>query len=189
MPLPDPAPRKLLHTRTIICSGFEREDGLWDIEGHLTDVKTYSHLQRHGGRSREPGEHVHDMFIRMTVDLDMLIHDVVAVTDSGPYSVCGDITPNFKRLKGVTIGRGWRREIDARLGGVEGCTHIRELLGPVATTAFQATVAARDARTRGQPLTSKPYQIDSCHAYRDGGPAARERWPQLYADSKPADID
>ena len=33
MPLPAPAPRTLKHTRAIECTGYEREDGLWDIEG------------------------------------------------------------------------------------------------------------------------------------------------------------
>ena len=40
MPLPNPVPRKLMHTRAIECNGYEREDGLWDIEAHLTDTKT-----------------------------------------------------------------------------------------------------------------------------------------------------
>ena len=39
MPLPPPAPRDLKHTRTIVCQGYEREDGLWDIEARLTDTK------------------------------------------------------------------------------------------------------------------------------------------------------
>ena len=37
--LSDPAPRKPLHTRTIKCNGFIRDDALYDIEGHLVDVK------------------------------------------------------------------------------------------------------------------------------------------------------
>ena len=43
------------------------------------------------------------MWLRITIDLDMKVHDAEAVTDSGPYPHCGDITPNFKRLIGVTI--------------------------------------------------------------------------------------
>ena len=40
MPLTNPAPRKLMHTRAIDCKGYERADGLWDIEAHLVDTKT-----------------------------------------------------------------------------------------------------------------------------------------------------
>ena len=41
MPLSPPAPREPIHTRAIDLRGYRREDGLWDIEGHLTDVKCY----------------------------------------------------------------------------------------------------------------------------------------------------
>ena len=38
MPLPSPAPRTHIHARTVRLDGYRRADGLWDIEGHLTDV-------------------------------------------------------------------------------------------------------------------------------------------------------
>ena len=183
MPLSTPAPRALQHTREIECKGYEREDGLWDIEAHLVDTKTYTQVRR-GGGERRPGDPVHNMWLRITIDLDMKIHDAEAVTDAGPYSHCGDITPNFKSLIGVKIGRGWRHEINSRLGGSKGCTHLVELLGPLGTTAFQATGRARQLRDRGKPITVKPYQIGSCHVYKDGSPAALERWPEFYAEKR-----
>lgn len=180
MPLPAPATRTLKHTRTVECRGYEREDGLWDIEGHLTDIKTYVHSRRDGGRERQPGDPVHDMWLRLTIDLDLKIHDVETATDSSPYAGCGSITPNYKRLIGLTIGPGWRKAINERVGGIEGCTHLVELLGPLGTTAFQATGRAREARNAGKPVTRRPYQINSCHTYRDDSPAVRERWPDFY---------
>ena len=184
MPLPAPTSRKLKHTRAIECKGYEREDGLWDIEGHLVDTKTYIHTRRDGGRERAPGEPVHNMWLRLTIDLDLKIHDVEAVTDDGPYSICSNITPNFKALIGLTIGAGWRREIIARVGGVNGCTHLVELLGPLGTTAFQATGRAREAHNAGKPVTKKPYQLNSCHVYKDDAEAVLERWPQFYTGTK-----
>lgn len=41
MPLSPPEPREHIHSRDIILRGYRREDGLWDIEAHLTDTKTY----------------------------------------------------------------------------------------------------------------------------------------------------
>jgi hypothetical protein len=184
MPLPDPAPRTLKHTRVIECKGYERDDGLWDIEGHLVDTKTYVHTRRDGGRERQAGDPVHNMWLRLTIDLDLKIHDAVAVTDSGPYAICGNITPNFKELSGLTIGPGWRKQITARVGGVLGCTHLVELLGPLGTTAFQATGRAREARNSGKPSTKKPYQINSCHVYKDDAEAVLERWPQFYTGAR-----
>ena len=186
MPLTRHAPRKLMHTRSIECKGYEREDGLWDIEAHLTDVKSYLHSRRHGGRPRQPGEPVHDMWLRVTIDLDMKIHEIEACTDEGPYSICGEITANFKALAGLTIGAGWRREIAARVGGIKGCTHLVELLGPLGTTAYQATNRARQERAAGkaQALTKRPFQLNSCHVYRDDSPAVLERWPEFYTGKR-----
>lgn len=36
------APRRLAHTRQIVCSGYVRDDGLYDIEARMTDTKDYS---------------------------------------------------------------------------------------------------------------------------------------------------
>ncbi len=180
MPLSTPQPRKAIHKREIECQGYEREDGLWDIEAHLVDTKTFAHARRHGDSIRQPGEPVHNMWIRLTINLDMLIVEAEAKTDDGPHLTCGDIAVTFKRLAGLTIGAGWRRDIRLRLGGIHGCTHLVELLGPLGTTAFQATGRAREARNAGHPVTKKPYQINSCHIYNDDGPAVLTRWPQYY---------
>ena len=40
--------------------------------------------RRDGGRERQPGQPVHHMWLRLTIDLDLKIHDVEAVTDTGP---------------------------------------------------------------------------------------------------------
>jgi hypothetical protein len=186
MPLSPHQPRKPIHTRAIECQGYERDDGLWDMEAHLVDTKSYVHTRRTGDSIRQPGQPVHNMWIRLTIDLDLVIHAAEATTDEGPYPTCGDITVNFKQLAGVKIGPGWRREVGLRLGGTKGCTHLVELLGPLATTAFQATGRAREARNAGQPVTKIPYQLNSCHIYKDDSPAVLERWPQFYTGAKKA---
>jgi hypothetical protein len=144
MPLSPPVGRQHLHTRRVICQGFFREDGLWDIEGRITDEKTYEHPNEWRGPLK-PGDHVHDMSIRLTLDHRFTIVDVEAVTDESPYRICGEVAPDFKKLIGLRIGGGFHRAVRERLGGVHGCTHIVELLGPVATTAFQ-TVSSTKAR-------------------------------------------
>ena len=77
------------------------------------------------------------MWLRVTVDENFIVRDIEAVTDAGPFAVCPDIAPNFKKMIGVRMRSGWRREIHERLGGVEGCTHLVEALGAMATVAFQ----------------------------------------------------
>jgi hypothetical protein len=194
MPLSPPIGRQHLHTRRVTCQGFFREDGLWDIEGHITDEKSYEHANEWRGPPK-PGEFVHDMSIRLTIDRKFNIVDVEAVTDKSPYSMCGDITPNFKKLIGLRIGGGFHREARARLGGVQGCTHIVELLGPVATTAFQ-TVASRKAQDldrahrakAGTPSRTgvapapprKPYMLDTCHTWASDSDVTRRWVPHFY---------
>ena len=137
MPLSPPtADREPIHTRHVECRGYRRRDGRWDVEGHLTDVKAYDFDTTERGHVAA-GEPIHEMWLRLTIDDEFLIHEAEASTDHAPYTVCPQAAPSMARMKGVRIAAGWRREIAKRLGGTLGCTHLRELLGPMATTAFQ----------------------------------------------------
>ena len=196
MPLSPPVGRQHLHTRRVTCQGFFRDDGLWDIEGRITDEKTYEHANEWRGPLKA-GDFVHDMSIRLTLDHKFTIVDVEAVTDKSPYRICGEIAPDFKKLIGLRIGGGFHREVRARLGGVHGCTHIVELLGPVATTAFQTgsskkaselnrahrakngTLPAPNAKGAAKP-PRKPYVIDTCHAWSADGEVVKRWVPQFY---------
>jgi hypothetical protein len=183
MPLPSAQPnRQRLHTRTVICDGFLREDGLWDIEGHLTDIKGYSFKNKDRGGEIQPGEPLHGMSMRMTVDNDLTIQDIEAVTDYSPFAICPNITPQFKKLIGLQINKGFNKGVILRLGGVQGCTHLVELLRPMATTAFQTVYSyrARLDEQAGKPVTERPGVLDTCHALRVDGPIVAREWPQFY---------
>jgi hypothetical protein len=191
MPLSPPVGRQHLHTRRVTCRGYFRDDGLWDVEGRITDEKTYGHDNEWRGRLK-PGDFVHDMSIRLTLDHGFTIVDVEAVTDRSPYPICGKVAPDFKKLIGLKIGRGFHRAVRARLGGVHGCTHVVELLGPVATTAYQTVSSGRasalsrahraklgQAADRPARPSGKPHVIDTCHAWAADGPVVR-RWAPAY---------
>lgn len=182
MPLTPPVGRTPMHTRTVTCRGYLREDGLWDIEGHMVDTKPYDIPSEDRGGTIPAGDHLHDMWIRLTVDTDLNVHDAEAVTDHGPYAICGDVAPHFKKLKGLSIKAGWTLKTRELLGGVKGCTHLVELLGPVATTAFQTVYAARVKRDKEQGATQRPGLINSCHAYAATGAIVKRRWPQWAKD-------
>jgi hypothetical protein len=180
MPLSSPAARELLHTRTVTCNGFHRDDGLWDIEGHLVDVKTYDFDNHHRGQVKA-GVPVHEMWLRLSIDDDMEIHAAEAVTDHAPYAMCPDITSRFALLKGLRIGPGFHREVQKRVGGVKGCTHLVELLRPLATAAFQTLVAKRRKREADpQAPPRRPMFIDTCHAHASDSPIVKRRWPAFY---------
>ena len=184
MPLPPPAPREALHDRTIHCRGYRRADGLWDIEARLVDAKTYPFTNAHRG-TIAPGEPLHEMALRLTIDDAMTIRAVAATTDAAPFAECPAITPAFRALEGVTIGPGWSRAVRARLGGVKGCTHLLELLRPIATVAFQTVWSGRAARASADDRTRRPAYIGRCHTLKSDGTVVRRHFPEWYTG--PAD--
>ena len=187
MPLKTHEPREEIHTREIQCRGFLRHDGLWDIEGHITDVKTYGWENPWRG-TIAPGTPIHGMTIRLTVDEHLEVRAVEAVMDHTPYAICPEVAPNFERLVGLRTRTGWRRAVRERLGGTEGCTHLVELLGPLATTAYQTIIPYQRHRVRqglsegeSDPTTRRPNQIDTCYAWSAKRDVVRRYLPDHYA--------
>lgn len=174
MPLSPPTSRQPIHTRSISIEGFRRSDGLWDVEAVLQDVKSYDleGLYRHHIPAGEP---IHDIRVRVSVDDGLVIHAAEATIDNAPFPMCGHIGPSFASLAGLALGAGFMREVRARFGGVLGCTHISELLGAIATTAFQ-TIYPLLRKERGEP-PGRPTLIDSCHAFSADGDVVARQWP------------
>ncbi len=186
MPLSQPAAdREAMHTRRIELNGYRRADGLFDIEATLEDTKSYGFATV--SRPWVPaGEPLHGMAMRMTVDEDMTIIGFEAATDYSPYAICPAVAPNFARLVGIRIGRGFLRAAAERVGGVHGCTHLRELLQQMATVAFQTLYPIRAKRV--EDPAARPALLNTCYAYREDGPVVADRWPAYHTGAPvPAD--
>ena len=166
MPLPASAVRRThVHTRRIVCEAFEREDGLWDVEANMTDVKSYETDRA------KAGEPVHDMWVRLTLDTKFVIRAIESSMDAYPRSNCPLAVNPMKELVGLKIGAGWQGEVRKRIGGALGCTHLRELLAPMATTSMQAMGGVLRSRGTGQPRQGK----GSCYAKSDEADRANYR--------------
>ena len=73
---------------------------------------------------------------------------------------------------------------------MQGCTHLRELLQPMATVAFQTLAAVRRPRRAEQEVqaaalaaelaAAKPALLNTCLAYASDGPVVQRAWPHLY---------
>jgi Protein of unknown function (DUF2889) len=204
MPLLPPQPREAIHTRAIEINGYRRADGLYDIEAHLSDTKSFG--QTNYDRGYIPaGEPVHDMWLRLTIGDSMRIVDVAAVSDQTPYAVCPHAAANFSRLIGLQIKAGFLRDANQRVGGVLGCTHLRELLQQMATTALQTINPAKvrqEMREEGandapgsdntdvritEKMGGPPKILNTCLAYADNGPLVKRRWPAIYNGQDAAD--
>lgn len=182
MPLSKPQPRKHVHTRSIELNGYSREDGLWDIEAHMTDIKSYD-IENQWRNGIASGDPIHEMWVRITIDSKFLVTDVEAVTDNSPFEMCPAITSAYRELIGIRIGRGWRRAINEKVKGKYGCTHITELLQPLATVSFQTlmgNIQKNDSKRREQVKHVKPMVINSCHAWAEDSEVMKKHLPEYY---------
>jgi len=152
MPLSPPSSRRALkHTRAIQVEAFAREDGLWDIDAHITDTKTRDTKLASG--VRPAGQPVHDLWLRITVDTALNVVDAEAVSDAVPYpNYCDTIGPAYKKLIGLNLLKGFRDGVKQRLSGINGCTHLTELAAvlPTATCWIRAMARATTTRARNR---------------------------------------
>ena len=178
MPLSASAEREPMHVRQIDCRGYQREDGLWDIEAHLTDVKSYE-IESYWRGKLAPGKPVHDMLVRLTIDDDLCIQAIETASDATPYEPCSKVAENFQAMVGLRIAPGWVRQIKTRVGGVKGCTHLRELMSVLATVAFQTIFPLREKELVAEGHR-KPPMLDSCRAWASTSPVVKEQYPRWY---------
>ena len=177
--------RELVHTRQITCRAFRLENGWLEIEATLSDEKG----QEVPFRSRppvRPGTRMHSMSLLLTVDADFLIRDVRAATLTAPWTPCGGTDEAYRRLIGLRIGPGFSRQMKKLVGGVEGCTHVTELVAQAANTYMQASWPDRIARQmavaadpRQWPDRSAVGFVNQCHAWRQDGETLAREYPEL----------
>lgn len=182
MPLSTPEDRELIHTRSLHMEAYRRADGNYDIEGQIVDVKPDPHQLLDSYRAA--GEPIHDMSLRLTINLDKEVLVAEAKLDTGAHGLCPEVEPNFERLAGLKIGPGWNKRVHERLGHGAGCTHLIEMLSQMATAAIQALWTEgkpsdpRDVKSEDRRLP--PGLLNSCYAYRPDGPFVRDFFPSQY---------
>jgi DUF2889 family protein len=181
MPLPvTEVERELTHTRRVRFEGYKRADGLWDIEAHLTDVKSHDYRLKTG--VRRAGQPVHEMWLRITIDRDCNVVDAAASSDAVPYpGGCETITPAYRQLVGLNLVKDLRKKTWELLGGVRGCTHLTEMLAGLPTAAIQ-TFAGEMPEER--PDGRKPFQLDQCHALETTTETVKKWYPKWYENPR-----
>ncbi|KAA0981275.1 DUF2889 domain-containing protein [Pseudomonas sp. ANT_J28] len=169
--------RRLIHRRKVECQGYLRTDGLWDIEGRLSDSKTHP-VTLAEGRIVAAEQTYHGMLIRLTLDDDFIVHEVHVAMPDVPTSQCRGAIPGYEKLLGERIGPGFSRRIKELFGGIGGCVHLTELLLSIATTAFQtipmarAMVAPRTAADTEAYSNATGQLLNTCYALREDSPVA-----------------
>ena len=182
--------REELHTRHIEMRGYQRSDGLFEVEGRVTDRKPADYVPAGFGNVVPAETPLHDMGVRLVFDEHMMVHSVTSFMDSTPFPVCLGGGTALQAMVGARMGSGWSREVRARLAGARSCTHLMELLIPMATAAVQSMAVIRNAELERSNAEGRPLQIDSCYAFGAGREIVQRRWPDFYqpeVKSEPGD--
>lgn len=176
MPLSPSVPRKCLHRRAAHYEGFARDDGLFDVEGQLLDVKDHDFMLQTG--LRRAGVPVHQMSVRVTIDHDFTIRAIEAKSDAVPYpGGCDSIEAAYGKLVGANLMQGFRKRLHDTMGGVAGCSHLTELIGCLPTAAVQMFAGMK---RREDDSGHKPFQLDRCHALETTSEVVRQYYPRWY---------
>jgi len=168
--IPDrpPAPRTALHRRSIVMDSYPLGDEQVTVVGRLTDVQPW------GGPGHEV---IHDMTLTLTVRLaDLVITSAEAGMGAFPHAECPFIAPAFAQLAGLSVRRGFTRELRERLGGVSGCAHLGELARAMGPAIVRTSAASRHRQIAADPAGAGPgpLPLGSCHVWAPDGPGVRK---------------
>lgn len=165
-----------IHQRTYETEAFAEDDGTMRIVGRLIDTKP----QGLGTPDGEPIV-IHDMTVELVVDPDgFVIRDIDATMQVHPYDECRSILDSYRQLIGVSIARGYSRQVKDLFGGPGGCSHVGALLialGPVAIQASWGLARLHDDPADWAGLEFDPedaerqlrFNENTCHVWRTDG--------------------
>lgn len=124
---------------------------------------------------------VHDLELVVEVSLaDFTVRSVDALFHKYPHAECPRIADAYQQLVGVQVGRGWTQAMRDRLGGPEGCTHLRELARATAPVLVQAAFSARvrtNPSREGDEQRLRmvlPFLSGTCHIWAEDGVGERK---------------
>lgn len=175
---PQPSARRTTHRRQITCEAFERDDGLIELEGLLIDTKPVA-VRLVTGKEIPPGQAIHQMRVRLTVDRDCLILAACAYSEVSPYPECPAVETAYRKLVGLRIKPGFPQEVKHLFRGAAGCTHITELVPSMATVLFQVLWADSDFPPEGAAVAGRHSPVGACHGLRTDGEVARAYFSTL----------
>ena len=185
----DNVERHEIHHRQIDIRFFQRSDGLFEVEGRLLERKTQPFRRVLHDRDTPAGTPLHDILVRLIIDESLLVHDASATLAASPFDLCRAAANTLAPLKGLRIGAGWNKRVRELLGGAASCTHIVEILGPMATTVYQGFAPQRLARMAQQGNDGYKSKIDSCYSYGRDREVVARLWPKLHQKAETCGSD
>lgn len=164
--------RQLIHTRQITTQVYLRNDGLWELEATLLDTKGKDFHLSSGVRVK--GEAIHDMILCVTIDDKFNILAAKAITKAAPYNEhCKQIEPDYQKLVGLNLVKGFRTALKELFAGVAGCSHLTELCSVLPTVAIQG-FAGEVIGVKDDSSGEMPFILNRCHALKTDGEAVKK---------------
>ena len=166
------------HIRNIEISIYSTHDeNKFIVEGFLKDDRLNDYYlitgeKRHGGK-------IHNMAVRMLVSVPhMKIEDIEAEMIDVPGEECHDTTDFVKSVIGLTLTQGYSIKVRSLLGGINGCTHMVNLLINMAPAAIQGIWSFKAQKKvdidSGQNEKKRVFMMEdflknTCYAWREKG--------------------
>jgi hypothetical protein len=173
--------REELHHRKIDLRFYSRSDGLYEVVGEMMDTKSHEFKLQLRDQPLAPQTPIHHMVLTLVVDEYLIVKDIKAQMKATPFGVCLEAQNTLSGVIGLQIGPGWTKKTKELLGGSASCTHLMELLGPMATTAFQGMAPKRmQAVDRPENEHMRVGKVNSCYAYAEHREVIAQLWPELY---------
>lgn len=165
----------LLHTRSYDAQVYRDGDQLRAV-GSVRDVKPPGMYVED---DPEPLE-IHNMAIVLHVAIaDLTITDVAVEFRTHPNAECPAIVDHYRKLIGLSVARGFNRQVRELFGGPKACTHTTALLQAMAPVVIQAMWSVRvdDRRSSGaDPFDANgpdpahfEMNLNTCHVWAEGG--------------------
>jgi hypothetical protein len=133
--------RQLVHGRQVVCRAYRRDDGRWDIEGRLADVKTRD--VQLGGMHVAAGDPYRALALAVTVDSTHTIRDARVEVDvrTAGSAACARAAAACELLPGRRIDALLAAETAECFERAADCPHLAELFGAVIATARETVPA------------------------------------------------
>ena len=167
---------QLIHERAYVVRAYRGGDDELVLRGAVRDQKP-------------PGLYVdedepltiHHMVVDLTIAVPSLeITAAKVVLETHPYPSCTRIEDHYGKLVGLSIARGFTRDVRELFGGPRGCTHTTALLQAMAPVAIQSMWSFRrgqmSAEERDAAFDSPEGRestlaanLNSCHVWAEDG--------------------
>jgi hypothetical protein len=165
-----------------------RDDDLWDIDANFVDMKPFD-LELASSVTIPVNRALHDLRARITIDYHSNVIDAFVMFDRMPFEgYCSQIAGDYRKLVGLNLLRKFRKNVEERMGGINGCAHMNELVELLPYVAIQVMVFGEKEthdKAAFQPPDEKPFHLDACHALKTDGPAVAKFYPEWYNPPKP----